>query len=34
LNGLTELTFLVILMFVGAGSSEYCVLPGNKKLGY
>jgi hypothetical protein len=30
LRGLTELIFVKIGMPVGGGSSEYCVVPGNK----
>ena len=33
-NGFIELMQILIVKFVGAGSVLYCVLPGNKKLGY
>ena len=33
-NGFTELMHTFILIFIGAGSDEYCVVPGNKKSGY
>jgi uncharacterized membrane protein len=32
--GFIEFILLKILMFLGAGASEYCVLPGNRIDGY
>jgi len=34
LSGFTEFTVRSIFKFAGAGEVEYCVLPGNKILGY
>lgn len=34
LKGFTELILILIGIFFGAGSDEYCVVPGKRKDGY